>query len=165
MFLKYSYLYCFWCIRKVLSTDTKIFQTFRRSIFVDFQGGCKDSRPEEWKCHSRSLNRTLSMRTLWRTLSFDNQKKTEHWVPSGILGPSITFQLQSKSGCLVIVYARVNKVMRINHDILNTRYWVPHGINFHTGFLVLKSFFLITVTRKLEWKNFSLNHWCNNVNR
>ena len=55
--------------------------------------------------------------------------------------------------------------MRINHDILNKRYWVPHGINFHTGFLVLKSFFLITVTRKLEWKNFSLNHWCNNVNR
>ena len=55
--------------------------------------------------------------------------------------------------------------MRINHDILNTRYWVPHGINFYAGFLVLKSFFLITVTRKLEWKNFSLNHWCNNVNR
>lgn len=58
--------------------------------------------------------------------------------------------------------------MRIKYDInkiLNKRYWVRHGINFHTGFLVLKSFFLITVTRKLEWKNFSLNHWCNNVNR
>ena len=125
MFLKYSYLYCFWCIRKVLSTDTKIFQTFRRWIFVDFQGGCKDSRPEESKCHSRSLNRTLSMRTLWRTLSFDNQKKTEHWVPSGTLGPSITFQLQSKSGCLVIVYARVNesdedKPWHTQHPLLST---------------------------------------------
>ena len=63
--------------------------------------GCKDSRPAEWHCHSRSLNGTLSMRTQWRTLSFDNQKKTEHWVPSGTLEPSITFELQSKSGCLV----------------------------------------------------------------
>ena len=55
--------------------------------------------------------------------------------------------------------------MRIKYDIINKRYWVCHGIKFHTGFLVLKSFFLITVTGKLEWKNFSLNHWCNNVNR
>ena len=58
--------------------------------------------------------------------------------------------------------------MRIKYDInkiLNKRYWVRHGINFHTGFLVLKSFFLIGVTRKSEWKNFCLNHWCNNVSR